>query len=312
MILVTGGTGFVGRRVVAALAARRQRVRVMSRSDTTAHAGTDGVEFVQASLLDRSSLERAVDGVDSVIHLAAALAGDRVHDINVLGARALAAAARTAGVQRFLHCSSGGVYGDGDQPAPHREIDAPHPFSPYERLKLDGERAVIEVLESAMPWIVLRPTGVYGPGRRATATFFAEVQRRSWWLHGPATVLLHPTYVDDVVDAVLAVVDRPGLAGAVINIGGERTVTYADLIDLTADALDTSARHIRLPSIVTTVAAGAHRLGVLPARAERLARRVINRTVDTTTARHLLNFQPIPLAEGIARTVAALRHESLP
>lgn len=265
------------------------------------------VEVAEGSLAAPGDLARALEGVDRVIHLAATLSGDRVVDVNVTGTRALADAARAAGVRHFVHCSSAGVYGDGDRSDAHREGDELRPQSAYERSKLDGERAVIAALGTQVLWTILRPAGVYGPGRPATNAFLQQVERRRLWLHGPATVIVHPTFVDDLAEAIAAVVSRTDLAGEVINVGGATALTYEQLIDETAHALGTTVRHVRLPAIVGRVARAGRALHVLPARFERLGVTMINRSVNTTRSMRLLGLTPMPLAAGLAATVDAYR-----
>lgn len=307
VILVTGGTGFVGRRAVSRLMTHGERVRVLTRVRTSVQALPAGVEIVEGSLLDPLSLAPAFEGVERVIHLAAALSGDGLIDINVTGTRALAAAARVAGIRHFVHCSSAGVYGDGDRREAHRESDAPRPQSPYERSKLEGERAMVDALEGQVLWTVLRPAGVYGPGRPATDAFLRQVERRRIWMHGPSAVIVHPTFVDDVAEAIVAVVSRTDLAGEVINVGGASALPYEQLIDETARALGTTVRHVRMPAVVGSVARAGRALQILPRRFDRFGCAVINRSVDTTKATRLLGLTPIPLASGLAATVDAYR-----
>src|SRR5690348_16142476 len=98
---------------------------------------------VSGDLRDFEQGRLDLTGFDTVVHLAAVLTGHDVVPVNVDGARALAGAARTAGVSRFIHCSSAGVYGDSEDPAPLVETDRTSPATPYERSKRDGEQAVI-------------------------------------------------------------------------------------------------------------------------------------------------------------------------
>jgi nucleoside-diphosphate-sugar epimerase len=137
------------------------------------------------------------------------------------------------------------------------------------------------------------------------------VQSRSWFVHGPATVIVHPTYVDDVVEAVLATVEHEGLGGETINIGGAQALTYIELIDLVASTLGRPVHHVRMPAALRHAAALMGMVGILPARFERLTRPVVNRALDTSKASRLLGLHPLPLQEGLERTVAALRAQHL-
>jgi nucleoside-diphosphate-sugar epimerase len=318
VILVTGGTGFVGRRLVNQLAASGESVRVLTRNPGRATFPAR-VEAVTGDLADAGSLSRAVSGAQAVVHLAARLpaagaAGAEIARVNAAGTEALAAAARAAGVARFVHGSSAGVYGDGTGTAPHRESDAPHPGNAYEHSKLAGETALRAALEgSTVAWTILRPSGIYGPGRPATAALFRDVAARRVWLHGPAPVIVHPTYVDDVVAAVQLVLKR-GVAGETFNVGGERSLDYVELIELIASRMGRGPRQLRAPrwtaAVAGAVASGWSATGrVPPSRLARLAVPVVNRAVDITLARRVLGFTPLPLERGLDETAAWVRSE---
>jgi len=308
VILVTGGTGFVGRHLVDALAARGDEVRVLTRADRT--PARSGVTPIVGDLADETSLERAVHGARVVVHLAARLApaaGDvrAWYDFNVRTSGALAAAAGRAGVERFVHVSSGGVYGDGAEPGPHAEDDVPHPGDPYERSKLAAEQAVLESLASSgASCTILRPAGIYGRGRPSTTAFFDEIRRRRLWLHATPNVIVHPTHVSDVVQACLRLLDRPEVDG-VLNVAGERALPFQELVALTAAALGVRARQLVVPAALgrpvarlASSALGAVRVPV-PSPLARAARRCVNRALDVSRARARLGFVPIGLAAGL-------------
>lgn len=286
MILVTGGTGFFGRHLVSHLATSGREVRVLSRNPRR-EALPEGVRCTAGDLRDGSSLARALEGIDVVVHAAAALGGAPEADLtrlNVEGTSALARAARQAGVRRFLHVSSAGVYGDGAGGEPHRETDVPRPGTAYERSKLASEAALAEALEgSGVSWTILRPAGLYGPDRQATAALFGQVARRRLWLHGATRVVVHPTHVEDLVDAAQRALGREDLRGEVLNVGGERALEYSALIAEIGRRVGREPVQLRLPAL-----------------------RRANRAVDTSRARKLLGFAPMPLAAGLDRTAAEL------
>ncbi len=312
LVLVTGAGGFVGRALVDALAADGQQVRALSRSASADLWSTPQVSTVRADLLDRQAFERALDGVTAVVHLAGALDGSPEHlrRVNVDLTSTFADAARNAGVSLVVHCSSAGVYGDGDTWTPRTESVTPTPRTPYEQTKLDGERALRDSLGDAVPWIILRPAGAYGAGRPATRAFYSQVARRRVWPHGPTTQLVHPTASEDVVSAIRSALDRPHLAGRVFNIGGERALPFTDLIALIAHHWGTPLVQPRLPPATARVARTLAAAGVAPTFMQRLAREVVNRTVDTGAARDALAFRPVQLDDTVAGVVAILRGQA--
>ncbi len=315
MILVTGGRGFIGSNVVHRLHERGEQVRVLTRYPERA-AFPPGVVTVRGDLADGNDLARAVAGVEVVVHLAGLVGSGRRTElmrINADGSGALAAAARDAGVRRFIHCSSAGVYGDGSSSRPFSEQDTPHPGTAYETSKLLAEAKVLEALaSSAVGCVILRPSGVYGPDREATVALFREVMRKRVWMHGPARVVVHPTYVADMVAAVELVLDSPRVSGEVFNVAGERVLTYRALIYEIGRRVGRRPTQIGLPSWAASIMAGggavARAVGLdAPPWLDRMGRRIVNRSVDTAKIRGLLGFRPVPLAEGLEETFRAMK-----
>ena len=168
-ILVTGATGFVGSRAVARWVRAGARVRVLVR----APAAIEGVETVVGDLLDAGSLERAVRGVDAVVHAAVDESGDveRMRAVNVAGTRALAEAALAAGCRRFVHVSTCGVYAlEGVD-----VVTESTPTWPEERIgeltygvtKAQAEAVLQEVAARGLHVVVLRPPNVLGAHPRS-------------------------------------------------------------------------------------------------------------------------------------------------
>ena len=320
MILLTGGTGFVGRHLARQFIADARRVRILSRAPGRV-ALPDGVSWAQGDLADAESLRGALLDVRTVVHAAAVLPGERTPDaslerINAHGTETLARIARGMAVRRFVHISSAGVYGDGFTASPHREDDTPAPATPYERSKLLAEQALDKALEgSRVSWTVLRPTGLYGSDRPATAAFFCKVAQKRLWLHGAAHVVVHPTHITDLTAAVRLVLDRNDLHREVINIGGARWLEYPELISLTGASIGHVPYQLCAPrwtEHITAVAARAWgAIGNPPAVLARLSRRWVNRSVSIEKARRLLGFEPLALESGLDQTAAELRGVAL-
>lgn len=321
MILLTGGTGFVGRHLARQFVADGRRVRVLSRTPGRI-SFPDDVSLAQGDLTDPASLRSALSDVNTVVHAGAVLRDGSTPDssalgrVNVGGTEALARAARDLGVRHFIHISSGGVYGDGNTGSPHQEGDTPFPVTPYERSKLSAEQALVATLEgSRTRWTILRPQGLYGPDRPETVAFFRTVAQRAWWLHGPAHLVVHPTHIDDLTAAVRLVLDRDDLQHQVINIGGARWLEYRELISMTGARVGHVPYQLCAPPWTGQIAAVISRAwGAAvppPALLARLARVWVNRAVSIEKARRLLRFQPLTLESGLDQTVAELRRREL-
>lgn len=316
MILLTGGTGFVGRHLVQQFVADGGRVRVLSRTPGRI-ALPHGVSWIEGDLENPESLRSALQGVRVVVHAAAVLPGpqmsrDSLERVNVGGTESLALAAREAGVARFIHISSAGVYGDGTVPAPHRESDLPSPGDPYERSKLAAECALTAALAgSQVSWTVLRPQGIYGADRPATAAFFRDVARRRVWLRGPQRVLVHPTHITDLVAAVRLVIHHDELFGETINVGGARPVEFHELIAMIGARMGHTPLQLSAPRwtgrLARVTGRGLSLLRTPPAALARQGRAWINRAVNIDKARQLLGFEPVALEWGLDQTATELR-----
>lgn len=192
-VAVTGSTGFLGRHVVAALAARGCRLRLLARREPTdAGWGDLAPEVVLGALDDTAALERLVAGADAVLHLAGAIkakSDEGFMQVNRDGSRALAEAmARTGPDARLIHVSS---------------LAARHPeLSGYAASKRASEAAVFEVLGESRVSVV-RPPAIYGPGDRETMIFFELAARRLVPLPGKPTARISLIHVADAA-ALLA------------------------------------------------------------------------------------------------------------
>jgi UDP-glucose 4-epimerase len=315
LILVTGGTGFVGRHLTLALAGRGERVRVLSRRPLDPELVARGIEGETGDLRDEACCARCLAGATAVIHLAASPSrsedeGGELWATNVEATRALGRMARQAGLPRFVHVSSAGVYGDSGDAALLTEASPPAPVTAYQRSKLESEKVLLEELSgSATSWTILRPYGIYGPGRR---DFFRDVQRKRVWFYGSTRVTLHPTYVGDVVQVAISAldrIDRPGVRGEIFNVGGERPIEHFDFVRLVASRLQVRAVRVALPSFLAPALRGLAALGV--PGASRFSRRAITYAVDTSKARSVLGFAPRPLLSGVDETIGWARREGL-
>jgi len=167
-ILITGATGFVGRGLIERLRSAGRPVRAAVRT------GSGGDTVAIGDIGPDTDWSRALDGIDTVIHLAGrAHVMAREHDplshfrrVNVAGTRRLAEQAEQAGVRRFVLLSSVKAAADKTDEHALLEIDAANPRTPYGVSKLEGERALWDVARNMEP-VVLRPPLVYGPGVKA-------------------------------------------------------------------------------------------------------------------------------------------------
>ncbi len=224
-ILVTGGNGFLGRRLVPRLAAAGHDVRCLIRSNFD-RAALGDVDVVEGTLSQRAVVHHALCGCDIVIHAAAAMRGgvSVLFANNVTATRQLIELAQQSGVKRFVQISSMGVYGthqmrDGqvlDETCP---LDSQaHLRDPYTYSKIEQERVAWEArARSEFPLVVIRPGVIYGPGRDCMSSRVG-LRIGDFLLAMGGRRQLPYTYVDNCADAIALAAVVPGIEGEALNI----------------------------------------------------------------------------------------------
>ena len=178
--------------------------------------------------------------------------------VNVDGTRTVVAAANAAGA-RLVHLSSLAASGPGTVARPVREDDAPSPVNAYGRSKLAGERIVRET--AAVPWIILRPSAVYGPGDAAFLPLVRLARRGLFLLATPEATPFSFIYVDDVADAVVRAAESAATKETLF-LGHPHAETAASLLSGIAACLGKRYRPMLIPPFIVRIAGWAGRSGV--------------------------------------------------
>ena len=215
MILVTGGTGFVGGYVVHALRSAEKDVRVLVRDPRKAERlEVWGASLARGDVTDAAGLRAAVEGCDTVIHLVAVRQGreERFQRVMVDATRDLLAAATAAGVRRFVHMSALGT------------TEQTKDLVPYYRAKWETEELV---KSSTIPFAIFRPSFVFGADGGILPTFmklarFAPVTP----IIGTGRQRIQPIWVDDVAAYFVQAVDLAAATGKTFDLGGPDVVSW--------------------------------------------------------------------------------------
>jgi uncharacterized protein YbjT (DUF2867 family) len=293
-ILVTGGTGFVGPKVVHALRAEERPVRVLARRpDKQSRLRAWGCELAQGDMTDVDSLRRAVEGCEAVVHLVAVppfadpKATQRVME---QGTRDLVTAAEEAGVTRFALMSALGTN------------EHTKDLAAYYHAKWDEEQAV---KESGIEHTIFRPSFIFG---RDGGMLPPLIQLVRWSPVTPVvgTKRLQPIWVDDVAEYFARSLSTPGAVNKTFELGGPDVVTFMDLNDRIRRALGKRRRAFQVPTGFLKAAAGVGRV-LPPFRGAPGAISILeyeDNVTDISPAVETFGVKPVPLDDQLRRALA--------
>lgn len=253
-ILVTGATGFTGGHLARRLAKDGHAVRALVRTPAkAADLAALGIELAQGDLTELTSLQAAMQGIETVYHIAATFRQESITDaqmwaINADGVRHMLDAAIAAGtVQRFVHCSTIGVHGDIKNP-PANESAPYGPGDVYQESKTAGEKIAIEYMEAGkLPITIFRPGGIYGPGDTRFLKLFRGIKKRRFVMFGSGEVMYQLVYIDDLVDGIIRCGTRPEAVGNIYILTGSRTITLNEFVAMVADVVNVPRPRLHFP-----------------------------------------------------------------
>lgn len=323
-IFVTGATGFIGAHFVEAALRAGHTVVGLYRSEHAKQRSlleqlqVLGAHWVQGDVLETGSLQNAIAGADCVCHFAAAFREPGADEayferLNVTGTANVLDAAAQAGVKRFVHCSTAGIYGQRvrgvvDETAPVR------PWNSYERSKVAAEREVRTRANAAgMEYVILRPTSVYGPRDERLRKLFSSVAKGRFPLFGRGEGRRHMVYVTDVAEAFLQACVVPQAANRELIIAGPEAVPLKELLQTLARAAHRRRFGPRLPLAPMTLFAGVVEdvcaiLKIKPPLYRRRMDFYLNDAAfSSQLAQRVLGWRPkVHLPEGLAATLHSL------
>jgi nucleoside-diphosphate-sugar epimerase len=311
MILVTGGTGFVGSHLVEHLAAARHPVRCLVRPQTREHRWPQGVELARGDLTTGAGLADALQGVDAVILLSGvtkALSSADYYSCNARATESLARAAEGRSL-RFVHVSSLAAIGPSRGNAPVAEDDAPHPLTNYGKSKLESERIVRALLPGA---VIVRPPVVYGPRDTDVFQLLRSISKGVVLEIAGGERWFSAIYVGDLIQGLLAAARAPAASGRSYFLTHAKPVSWSELSATAARIMGRRPRVIRIPAAI------AHGVGACAETWARITRvpGILSREkvaearcaawiCDHRRAAEELEFvAPTTLADGLGRALA--------
>jgi nucleoside-diphosphate-sugar epimerase len=311
-VLVTGGAGFIGSHLVAALVQRGDTVRVLDNFATGRRFNVEPftleVEVIEGDIRSPERVAHAVAGCDAVLHQAALPSVPRSvqdpltsHETNVTGTLNVLLAARDHGVARVVYASSSSVYGPGADGglAPKHERMPALPISPYATAKLAGEgyaRSFERVY--GLETVALRYFNVFGPGQDPGSEYAAVIPRfivamlaqRAPIVFGDGSQSRDFTFVGNVVAANLLALEAPGVAGRAFNVACGCRITLNELLATLRELTGAEVEAIH---------------------DDRRPGEIEHSVADLGSARSVLGYEPrVLLRDGLSLTVEHFRAES--
>lgn len=314
LVAVTGGTGFIGSRLVRELTERGFRVRMLSRRAAGTHPVHRTADVVEGSLEDDAALTRLTSGASAVFHLAG-LAGVWARDVNafrqtnVQGTARLLRASAAGGVRRFVHTSTNLVEVD------HGAAGGPRILTAYQQSKYEAEALLRERTPAGIDAVIVRPSRVYGPGPLTEAnavTRLIDLYRRGLFRFRLRDDDARGNYVfvDDVVDGMIRAAEA-GVPNQAYTLGGQN----ASMVELlgTVDRVTGSPHAVgRLPlgpaRGVARLMEGAAMFGLKPMiTRDWIELFATDWPSSSDAAERELGYAPRPLLDGVRLTIEWLR-----
>ena len=323
--VVTGGTGFLGSRIVELLAGKGHEVVSVSMSGRWRWGVPPRARFVALDLASGDAerpLHELLAGAGTVVHAAGALYRPATprrtyRRSHVEGTRRLIAALNDTAPVRLVHVSTTGVLGPTAD-APLDELAVPAPATEYERTKFEGESLALASRRPGIEIVVARPGLVYGPRDLHLLPFFRSIASGRFRAIDGGRARWQPIHIDDVARGIASMTESAGLDGETLHLAGSERITVADLAARIAGALDVAPPRGSIPYALAFAAGAVLEAAFAPTGADPPLSRSRVRTMTQSRlyaidrAWERLGFRPeIDLTRGLAGAVAWYRSQGL-
>jgi len=280
-ILLTGASGGIGKKLINdLLQSQKYKIRLLVRNKTNIKNIINEVELIEGDLLDLNSLEKATTGVQTVLHLAGLTHShipDSYYTINTSGTENLLKASELNSVNKFVFISSRTASESGGA---------------YARSKLLAEERVKQFKRS---WVILKIAEVYGANDKEAINKLIHIIKKSYFIPiiGDGEYKLAPVYVNDVVWAILRVIERDTIINEEYIIAGPVQYSYNEIVDIISNKMGLKRKKIFLPIFIIRLLAFFCRILRSNLIVEdQISRLMSPKSIDISRARDNFNFTP--------------------
>ncbi|HEY7535708.1 MAG TPA: NAD-dependent epimerase/dehydratase family protein [Thermodesulfobacteriota bacterium] len=314
-VLVTGATGVIGSHLTESLVREGYEVKALARETSyTNILRLPDVEIVYGDINDLQSIERAVKGCHQVYHLAAKTSRSNCskkeyYSVNVDGTKKVASVALKAGVDRFIYCSTVGVYGNTSNTLVNEDTET-NPNSTYSNTKLLGEKAaIISHRRDGLPVVIARISTVLGPRSTNWLKWVQDISKNSFRMVGSGENRIHMVYISDLIDGLKLLGKVSDIEGETYIIAGREPIKIKQFVELIAQELNIAPSYKTLPAFpfysLNFLANLVYRyLDYQPKISAKVNFFLSNQIFDITKAQNELGYSPkVPLKEGINNTI---------
>jgi uncharacterized protein YbjT (DUF2867 family) len=298
MILITGGTGFIGSHLIKRMRQEGIPVRALVRNPDKSRALEDlGVEVIKGEMSDTVSLEKATSGAERVIHLVGIIQeapGATFQQVVVDGTRSLLEAAKKSGVRHFFYQSALGT--------------RPNARSEYHKAKWAAEELV---RAGGIPYTILRPSLIYGPGDQFTIRLSQTIRLSPFLpIIGSGRSRVQPLYIDDATACIVKAVTNDCCLNEICEIGGPDQLTYEEVTYAIADAMGVDRPALHLPFFFMKPMAAVFKalLPNPPVTADQLIMLQEDTICSLRDIRDAFGIEPIGFLEGLKRFIRPVSH----
>jgi len=322
-VFLTGGTGYLGSRILDGLLRAGHQVRLLYRSPEKVPPANPRVLPVRGDLSRPEALRDAIAGVDAICHTAAMVKSwvpdpSRMHAVNVTAVETLTEVARSLGIPKMIYTSSFMALGpSGAQPITERSVtERDHFHNLYEKTKYLGDQAARAAQARGAPVVILYPSVIFGPGETTDGNLVAKIladliRGRLPGRMGNGSALWNYAFVEDVVAGHLLALDS-AQPGQRFILGGEN-VSMDGFLDISAELSGVAAPTRRIPGSVARSLAFVMELGArISGRQPALTREVVgiyenSWAYSSAAAESELGYRPTPFREALALTIDWVR-----